>query len=78
MIFQFSPANGKEMAAKNTGNDYSINKGKAVPVLNYASCDEVVWRNGGTAPCTPRHCTEMRGELHAPTQLSNNYLIFCI
>jgi hypothetical protein len=78
MIFQFSPPNGKGVAPKNTGNDYGINKGKPVPVLNYASCDEVVWKNGGTAPCTPRHWTEMSGVLHARADLSNNYFIFGI
>jgi hypothetical protein len=73
MIFQFTPANGKEMAAKNIGSDYGINKGKAVPVLNYSSCDEVVWKNGSTALCTPRHWTEVSREFHAPAELSNNY-----
>jgi hypothetical protein len=72
MIFQFTPANGKEMAVKNTGSDYGINKCKVFPVLNYASCNEVVWKNGGTAPCTPRHWTEMSGELHGLAELSNN------
>lgn len=78
MNFQFGPANCKEMAAKNIRNDYGITKAKSVPVLNYAACDEVVWRNGGTAPCTPQHWTEMRVELHVPTELSNNHFIFGI
>jgi hypothetical protein len=49
----------------------SEGKGKFVPVINYASSPEGLWRSEGIAPCIHRYWMHMGGKLYASAALTS-------